>query len=132
MDMAKAGGRKVLIADDDPVTRSLLGQWLKNEGFEILGAADGVEACSVAAKENPQLALVDLLLPRRDGYSVLLHLRSREATRELPVIVLSAESGEVHADIARTLGAQGFMAKPFDPSSMMTAVRQAVAEGKGK
>src|SRR5688572_31823461 len=95
--------RKVLVADDDPVTRSLLGQCLKNEGFLVVAASDGIEACSAAAAEKPDVALVDLLLPRRDGYSVLLHLRSCDATRGTPIFILSAETGEEHPGIARAL-----------------------------
>src|SRR6185503_4579740 len=98
--------RKILIADDDPVTRSLLSQAFKSEGFAVVTATDGVEACSVASVERPDVALVDLLLPRRDGYSVLLFLRSRETTRETPVLILSGESSDEHRRIARTLGAQ--------------------------
>ena len=131
LDGTKALGKKVLSADDDPVTRSLLGQCLKSDGFAVLAAADGIEACSVAQAEKPDLALLDLLLPRRDGYSVLLHLRSREMTRETPIIILSAETAEEHAGIARTLGAQGFMTKPFEPSALLATVRQ-VLDNKGK
>jgi len=119
---------KVLIADDDPVTRSLLSQCLRNEGFDVVAAADGVEACASALVDTPDLALLDLLLPRRDGYSTLLHLRSREATRRTPILMLSAETGDEHPRIARTLGAQNYIVKPFDPSALLAAVRDALAQ----
>jgi two-component system response regulator MprA len=130
LEPAKGSGPKVLIADDDPVTRSLLGQCLKREGFAVVAAADGIEACSAATSERPDLALVDLLLPRRDGYSVLLYLRSRESLRDLPVIILSAESSPEHPEIARTLGAQAYLTKPCDPTALMAAVSAALQEGR--
>ena len=117
---------KILIADDDPVTRSLLGQAFKSEGFGIVTATDGLEACSSALAEPPAAAVVDLLLPRRDGYSVLLFLRSREATRDVPVIILSGEPSDEHAEISRSLGAQGYVPKPFGHASVVAKVKQAM------
>jgi DNA-binding response OmpR family regulator len=118
----KQGRRNILIADDDGVTRSVLSQCFKNEGFTVVTATDGIEACSLADSDKFDVALVDLLLPRRDGYSVLLHLRSREKTRETPVLILSGESSEEHPGIARALGAQGYVTKPFDHPSVLASV----------
>src|SRR5207249_3882812 len=81
-------------------TRTLLSQCFKKEGFAVGLAADGVEACSAALSDKYDVALVDLLLPRRDGYSVLLFLRSREETRALPTLILSGESADGHPEIA--------------------------------
>lgn len=124
--------RRVLIADDDPVTRSMLTECFKKDGFGVVTAADGIEACSIALGETPDLAVVDLLLPRRDGYSVLLYLRSREETRGMPVLILSGESSEEHPKLARTLGAQGYVAKPVDPRSILAAARDAMAGARSK
>jgi len=129
LEITRGTGPKVLIADDDPVTRALLGQVLKREGFAVVAATDGIEACSAAESEHPDLALIDLLLPRRDGYSALLYLRSRESLRELPVIILSAEASAEHSKIARTLGAQLYLTKPCNPEALMAAVKD-VLDGK--
>lgn len=86
----------------------------------------------MAGTERLEAVLVDLLLPRRDGYSVLLYLRSREPTRETPVLILSGESSEEHAGIARTLGAQAYFPKPFDHKTVVSAVKDLTnAKGKG-
>lgn len=131
VEITNGAGPKVLIVDDDPVIRSLLGQVLKKEGFAVVAASDGMEACSAATSERPDLALVDLLLPKRDGYSVLMYLRSREALRQLPVIIVSAESSGQHPEIARTLGAQRFLTKPCDLGALMSAVKDVLQEKKG-
>ncbi|HEV3028083.1 MAG TPA: response regulator [Planctomycetota bacterium] len=120
--------RKVLIADDDAVTRTLLSQCFKSEGFGVTTAADGVEACTVAGTEKHDVILVDLLLPRRDGYSVLLYLRSREGSRETPVLILSGESSEEHPGIARLLGAQGYIPKPFDPKVVLSTAKELLSK----
>ena len=83
VEITNGTGPKVLLVEDDPAIRNLLGQWLKREGFAVVAAADGMEACNAATSERPDLALVDLMLPKRDGYSVLMYLRSREALRDL-------------------------------------------------
>lgn len=114
--------RRVLIADDDAVTRTLLSQCFKVEGFLVETVQDGVEACASSAAGGFDAILVDLLLPRRDGYSVLLFLRSRELTQKTPVVVLSGESSDEHPGIARLLGAQAYIPKPFDPKKVVSTV----------
>ena len=128
LDDAKGTGQRILIADDDPVTRSVLSQCFKNDGFNVVTAADGVEACSLALVEKLDIVLVDLLLPRRDGYSVLLYLRSRETTRETPVLVLSGESSGEHPAIARTLGANGYITKPFDHAAVLKSAKEILSQ----
>lgn len=119
-------GTVVMVADDDPGVRSLVSELLKNRGFVVREAPDGVVACEQAEADLPALILLDVLLPRRDGYSVLLHLRSSEATRDIPVVLMSGESESEQAGIARTLGAQAFLAKPFANSQLLAAVEAAV------
>lgn len=129
---ANDAGRRVLIADDDAVTRTLLAQCFKNEGFAVATTADGMEACSMALVGKLDVVLLDLLLPRRDGYSVLLYLRSQEATRQTPVLILSAETSEEHPGIARALGAQGYVTKPFSPTGVVATVNDILSKnGKG-
>src|SRR5689334_1072187 len=102
----ESAGAVVMVADDDPGVRSLISELLKHRGFAVREAPDGIIACEQAEAEPPALILLDVLLPRRDGYSVLLHLRSNEATRDIPVVLMSGESESEQAGIARTLGAQ--------------------------
>ena len=118
----------VLVADDEPSIREVLADGLAREGYDVVTAADGIEACEISEACPPEVALLDLLLPRRDGYSVLLHLRSREATRHSPVFFVSAEPPAEHAEIARALGAQGFIAKPFRIAEVCAIVRSALRD----
>jgi DNA-binding response OmpR family regulator len=119
----EGGARTILIAEDEPSLQGVLTAFFERNGFRVVAASDGVEACEAAEAERPDLAILDLMLPRRDGYAVLLHLRSREATRALPVIILSAEPPERHETIARSLGAQGFLSKPFPLEKLLEIVR---------
>ncbi len=113
--------KKILVAEDDPAIRRLVVECLGRRGHEMIEAADGVQACAAAEASKPDLILLDLLLPRRDGYTVLLFLRSRPETRDVRVLLLSGEPPEEQGDVARALGADGYLPKPFTPSTLTLA-----------
>ena len=121
--------KKVLVADDEPVARSLAVQCLEKAGYATAVAADGLQAVEAAEAARPDLILLDLLLPRRDGYAVLLELRSRESTRNTPVVIVSGEDDASQAAVARTLGAQGYVGKPFRPEVLLGRVAEALGGG---
>jgi two-component system response regulator MprA len=123
--------QKILIAEDEPALREVLAIWFGRSGYEVVTAEDGEEACELAAAERPDLVVLDLMLPRRDGYTVLFHLRGRDETRNTPVIFISAEPVKGHDEIARSLGAQGFLAKPFRLEDVLALARDAIARGAG-
>lgn len=120
--------KKILIAEDDAAIRRLASECLTRRGHDVAQAADGVQACDAAEAEKPDLILLDLLLPRRDGYTVLLFLRSRPETRAIPVLLLSGEPPEEQEEIARALGADGYLPKPFTPTGLIQAV-EAMLQG---
>ena len=86
---------------------------LERQGYTILEARDGAEALSEIDRANPDLVILDLNLPGVDGYTVLSHVRSREATRNLPIIVLTAKGDEDNEVRVLELGADDFLTKPF-------------------
>ncbi len=123
--------RRILIADDDPGVSSLLTRWLTMAGYQVTTADDGIKACEAADQAPPDLILLDLQLPRRDGYAVLISLSSRETTAHVPVLIVSGEPDQ-HADIAKTLGARGFVHKPFTKEGLVKAVELALrGENRG-
>ena len=114
--------KTILVADDDPTVRLVLGRFLAARGHRIVFAEDGVKACELAEHEPPDLILLDLMLPRRDGYAVLLHLRARPGTRATPVFLVSGDLSPVQQRVAETLGAQGFIGKPLDLDALAERV----------
>ena len=123
---SESGGLSILVADDDPGVSKLTKEFLTSRGFAVTVAFDGISACEQAEAAPPSLVLLDLLLPKRDGYAVLLHLRSSEATRNIPVILMSGESESEQAAIARALGAHSFLAKPFMSATLFSRVEAAL------
>ncbi len=118
---------RVLIADGDLVERDLLRDLLAAAGHEPLAAGDGEEALALAERERPELAILDLLLPRKDGFTLLLHLRARDETRAIPVIFVSSARAEEHAEIARGLGAAAYLEKPWSGEEVLEAIRKATS-----
>jgi len=116
---AESMRRRVLVCDDEDVPRRLLETALRRRGFETYGAADGIRACELAEEVAPDLVLLDLMLPGRDGYTVLLHLRGLEGCAQVPVFIVSAEPREAHDETATALGAQGYIQKPFDLPALL-------------
>lgn len=115
MHQSEGQRKKILIADDSEINRAILGDILE-EKFEILEAADGVEAVAMLEKygEDISVVLLDIVMPRMDGFEVLTVMAQREWIEEIPVIVISSESGNTQIERAFDLGVTDFITRPFD------------------
>jgi DNA-binding response OmpR family regulator len=115
---------RVLVVDDEPHIRELCRVNLELQSFEVLEAGDGETAVELARREQPDLVLLDLMLPVVDGWETLRRLREDESTAHIPVMVLSARTSE--EDLARGAGAGvvEYVGKPFNPRVLMDRVRQ--------
>jgi DNA-binding response OmpR family regulator len=113
----------VLVADDDPDILSLVKLRLERSGYDVLSAGDGEQALETARAQTPDLALLDVMMPKLDGYEVTARLRKEEATRHLPVILLTARVQE--SDIARGVeaGADDYVKKPFSTHELRDRVQ---------
>jgi DNA-binding response OmpR family regulator len=127
----RAGPRRVLVVDDEPSIRLLAQRALEHHGFEVIAAGDGAEALEKVRRERPDLVLLDAMLPRLHGFDVARRLRSDAATRETPVVIMSAVyRGWRFACDARDLyGAQEYVEKPFRVEDLVHAVEAALARG---
>ncbi|HWH02130.1 MAG TPA: response regulator [Gemmatimonadales bacterium] len=128
-DSASRGGR-ILSIDDDAAIRQFLSAVLKADGYEVLLAADGAAGVTTAKAELPDVILLDLIMPYASGFEVLRHLRDDEATRDIPVLVLSTQGGE--DDIVRALdqGAEDFLIKPFYARELLARVRKVLTRAR--
>jgi len=107
--------RRVLLVDDDEDIRLLIQTALSRLGqMDVLTAASGEQALQLAATANPDLVLLDLMMPDLDGWATLDHLRRRPETRDIPVILMTA-SGEADEGQLRHAGCAGVIRKPFNP-----------------
>lgn len=109
---------RVLVCDDDELLLELLQFRLCAKGFDVLTAPDGQAAMDIAEREPLDAVVLDAMMPRLDGYEVLRRLREMPATREVPVIMLTARKGERDILEALRLGASDYLAKPFIPDEL--------------
>jgi len=116
-------GPLVLVADDDDDIRSLVIFRLERSGYRTVVARDGEEALALALERVPALAVLDVMMPKLDGYEVTRRLRSEDATRGMPVILLTARAQD--ADVARGFesGADDYIRKPFSPQELLARVQ---------
>jgi DNA-binding response OmpR family regulator len=120
-----ADGR-VLVVDDEEGIRVLCRVNLELGGFEVLEAADGVEAMEKARAEHPDLVFLDLMMPRMDGWQVLEELKSEPSTANIPVVVLTARTGEEDQMRGWGEGILEYLAKPFNPQRLVEWAEQAM------
>ncbi len=118
----------VLVVDDEPMVREVLAQYLTHDGFEVVEAADGDEAVAKLDTCNPDLVLLDLMLPKRHGLDVLRHAR---LTGDVPVILLTALGDEKDRVAGLELGADDYVVKPFSPREVAARVRSVLRRSMG-
>jgi DNA-binding response OmpR family regulator len=118
--MEAMAGASVLVVDDEPMVREVLERYLTAEGFAVAVAVDGEDAVARIDEHPPDLVLLDLMLPKLDGYDVFERIRERGAT---PVIMLTARGDETDRVVGLDLGADDYVTKPFSPREVVARVR---------
>jgi DNA-binding response OmpR family regulator len=118
--MSHGTEKTVLVIEDDRNTANLIALYLKRDGFQALLAADGESGLAMAERHRPDLIILDLMLPKVDGWEVCRRLRRRS---EIPVIMLTARGEEVDRVAGLTLGADDYMVKPFSPRELVARVK---------
>ena len=109
---------RILVCDDDELLRELLQFRLNAKGFDVVVAGDGREALDSVRKAPPDAVVLDAMMPGIDGFEVLRRLREDAATRDIPVIMLTARKGERDIVDALRLGASDYLSKPFIPDEL--------------
>ncbi|MBA7652244.1 Alkaline phosphatase synthesis transcriptional regulatory protein PhoP [subsurface metagenome] len=119
--------KKILIADDKPEAVELVRVSLEGEDYEIVGASNGKEALKRARLERPDLILLDIVMPKMDGFEVCRKLKKDPEIQEIPIIMLTAKGQKVDQEKARQLGARDYITKPFSPSALLTKIEEILA-----
>ena len=118
--IAPSGESPILIVEDDRKTASLIALYLEREGYHTVVAYDGESALQLASDRKPMFVVLDLMLPRLDGWEVCRRLRK---TSEVPVLILTAKDEEVDRVAGLTLGADDYVVKPFSPRELVARVK---------
>lgn len=119
---------KILLIDDHRTVQRLMEAILRIRGFQLIYAENGREGIGMARQEQPDLILLDVMMPELDGFKVCQYLKEDELTREIPVMFLTARGAEGDLETGRKVGAEGFMTKPFQTMEVLNAIERLLAE----
>ncbi len=119
----KESPKKILVVDDNQDNRELVVKVLKNKGYEMIEAVDGEDALQKAEVERPSLILMDLSLPKMDGYEVTRRLKGMDEYKEIPVVALTAHAMKGDMEKAFSAGCVGYITKPVDVRELPELIR---------
>jgi len=119
----KVVSRKILIVEDNQDSRELVVKILKNKGYQIIEAIDGAEALEKARVEKPDLILMDISIPKIDGYEVTKRLKSEEDFKDIPIVALTAHAMKGDREKFITAGFEGYISKPINVRELPGQVR---------
>ena len=114
----------ILVSEDDPTTRRLLGQVMQRGGYQVALASDGVEAVNHLKKARPDLIILDLKMPNMDGFALMELLHKYGAAAATPVVILTASRDLFDLDRALSLDVTDYLLKPISPKALLLKVRQ--------
>ena len=115
--------KKILVVDDDPADRKLLREILSKK-YTVIEASNGEEALVLARSENPDLVLMDIMMPKIDGYTACSIIKKDPFTAEIPVVMLSGLKDELNVKLADKAGAAGYITKPVYPQQLLDNIGQ--------
>jgi CheY-like chemotaxis protein len=119
---------KVLLVDDDPLMHRLYRPHLERAGYQVLSAFTGAQAIELATRELPKVIVMDIMMPETDGISAVREIRRAGATKEIPIIVVTANPQyHLSQQESQWAGATVFLTKPFGPSSLVSAVQRLIS-----
>lgn len=119
--------KRILIADDETVVRVIVGKILDRD-YIVLEATNGEEAVEIAKGQKPDLILMDLIMPKMDGYTACSEIKADQATKGIPVVILTAVEHELNKKYAMEMGAEGYLTKPISSQKLIDMITPLLAE----
>ena len=117
-----------MVIDDSITMRKVMARFLERHGISVTVAKDGVEAIALLEEHLPDLAFLDIEMPRMDGFEVMGHIRNQPHLKQLPVIMVTSRSGEKHRERGARLGVNDYLIKPYQEEEMLKSIRKVLAE----
>ncbi len=116
--------KKILLVDDEPDIVTTLEMFLKGTGFEVVTAADGARGYELAKTVSPDLIILDLMLPKMDGYKVCRMLKFDDKYRKIPIILFSARAQDTDIKLGKDVGAEAYLTKPLDADELLAKIKE--------
>ncbi len=121
--------QKILVVDDEPEAVELVEFNLKQAGYAVSTATDGVEALKKARAQTPDMILLDVMLPEMDGFEICKTLRLETSTARTPILMLTAKASEIDRVLGLELGADDYLTKPFSPRELLLRIKKILGRG---
>lgn len=115
---------RILVVDDVPSELELICRILQDAGMEVARARDGEEAIACIREDPPDLVVLDVIMPRMNGFEVIRELRDHEKTQDLPVVFCTQKNTELDRSWGTDLGADAYLGKPFEPQQLLSILRK--------
>jgi len=123
-------GVTVLVVDDSITIRKVTQRFLEREGFQVLTAKDGVDALSVLEVQRPDIMLLDIEMPRMDGFELAAHVRHHPLLKDVPIIMITSRTGAKHRTRAESIGVNGYLGKPYEEVELMATIADLVPRAR--
>ena len=120
-------GKTILIVEDEPKNLKLTRDLLKISGYETIEAVDGKQGVEKAKSAKPNLILMDIMMPKLDGYSACREIKADQSTKNIPVVMLTAVGYDLNKKLAKQMGADGYVTKPFSRQQLIDAISPLLA-----
>jgi chemosensory pili system protein ChpA (sensor histidine kinase/response regulator) len=118
--------KTVMVVDDSVTVRKVTGRFLEREGFRVITAKDGVEALQLLQDHIPDVMLLDIEMPRMDGFEVAKNIRTSSRLRDIPIIMITSRTGEKHREHAFELGVNKYMGKPYQEDLLLSNIKELI------
>ncbi len=118
----------VMVIDDSITMRKVTARILERHNIQVITAKDGLDAVAMLQSQVPDLAILDIEMPRMDGFEVVAHVRNQPSLRAMPIIMVTSRSGDKHRERAMKLGANDYLTKPYQEEQLMQAIRRILGE----
>ena len=118
----------IMVVDDSVTVRKVTGRLLERSGFEVITAKDGIDAIATLEEKTPDAMLLDIEMPRMDGFEVATHMRHDDRLRAVPIIMITSRTGEKHRERAFDIGVNAYMGKPFQENELLSTLRELLGE----
>ena len=120
----------IMVTDDSVTVRKVTTRLLERSGYEVITAKDGMDAIATLEEHKPDLMLLDIEMPRMDGFEVATHVRHDERLKDVPIIMITSRTGEKHRDRAFDIGVNAYMGKPFQESELLATISELLAQAR--
>lgn len=121
-------GKKILLVEDEKDLSKTISFRLENNGYTVVTAYDGPEGLDKAKKEKPDLVILDLMLPKMDGYKVCALLKADSRYSRIPIVIFTARVQEEDKAMGKEVGADAYITKPFEPETLLSKIRELLKE----